>query len=141
MPSKERGILATGLRGAEFLRRCVCSRATQSRGARCFDHVASCKAAAVAATGAAGLDCRDLRTVQSSVGAARGPENVHQLALLSGPVSRGHILSLLAAGTAGSRAALQVRSTAADGELAWESVVKTELELKLSNVSFTDSDR
>lgn len=116
---RKRDILATGLRGVscEFLRRCLCLCSAQSRGERCSDHVAS-EAAAVAAAAveAVGFHCGYFRAVQSSAGAASGTEDVHQFPLLSRTVSRGHFLSLHGAGTEGSCAALQVRSTAADGE-------------------------
>lgn len=79
--------------------------------------MASEAAAVAAAVEAVGFHCGYFRAVQSSAGAASGPEDVHQFPILSRTVSRGHFLSLYGAGTEGSCAALQVRSTAADGEL------------------------
>lgn len=92
-------------------------RPSQCYAERWSDHVAASELSVSAPAEPTSLCSGCLRAVQPSAGAAGRPENLHQFALLSWPISAGQLLSLCAASAQGSCAAFQVRSPAANGGL------------------------
>lgn len=85
----------------------------RSRLRRDRDHV---DLAVVSASFESILNECHFRAVQPPGEAAIGPETSHQLALLPGSVSCGHFLSLRRGGSQRSRAPIQMRAPAANGE-------------------------